>query len=383
MGLINAALEKTGLSSLTTKTVNVPQAFGPDFPEGFQISEYFDGRVVETITLAGSWMPFQPFKFGGTQEIKKEYYAGNSEPTVQVLGSRENSITINGRLKLKKLKDLSLRTEETNAAYEMQKQIEAMRIRGNLVKIKLRDWYRYAFIEEAVFDMSRKIDIGYTITFSVIGFNIPKNSMFLGKTDENPVVPNKQLASRASELFAASVNYPRTMPQSLQDVLNGYISTAAEAINLVTGFVDGVVQDANSILASANRAVGLIKNAKAKVSETNRAFGQIKANAEQLGFNVSTNELKAAAVILNYNHIHKMQANNATLMSLLNDLQNKYRSMITNLPFRRHMVRSGDTLQKISIIYYNTADNWDEIYKANKLLSTDLVVGSVLEIPRL
>lgn len=380
MGLINDSVQTVGLGSLTTRSTKKPATFGPDFPEGFKIIEYIDGKPSDdsTITLAGPFMPFQPLTFGGKQQISKEYYAGNPEPTTQILGSRENDITIKGRLKLKNIGDESLR----EAAIEYQKAIDAMRIRGNLVRIKLRDWFRYGFIEEASFDLKQKTDIDYSITFSIVGQTEPKNSMFLSGADENPSNPNRQLISQAATLLAASQNYPTSMPQTISDLLNSYISDVADGINLVTGFVDGILDDAEKLNASANRALGLIKNVRATISSTNRRIGQISMAAASLGANFATEAQKTAATISNANHIHKVQTNNINLLFLLIDLQAKFRNMVQAVPYRRHLTRQGDTLQKISMLYYNTADRWIEILTHNKLSTTNLTNGQILEIPR-
>lgn len=51
---------------------------------------------------------------------------------------------------------------------------------------------------------------------------------------------------------------------------------------------------------------------------------------------------------------------------------------------RTHVVKKGDTLQKISMKYYNTTKNWQKIYQANKKVlknPDDLKVGQKLIIP--
>lgn len=380
MGLINdTVMSYLGSSGVaTTRQVDSSKFLGPDFPEGFQIIEYVDNREAEKIVLAGSFMPHQPFKFGGRQEIKKDYYPGNSEPTVQVLGPREEDIEINGKFKLKRFKDDSLR----EVAMEYQKQIDAMRIRGNLVKIKLREWYRYGFIESVEFDLRTKADISYRINFSIIGFNPPKNNMFLSGTDESPVNPNKELIAQAATLLQQSQTYPSSMPKSVVDILNEAIGNVAESINLVTNFVNGILDDAEALTASAHRALGLIKNARATISKSSRRISQIAMSLENLGQGFVNESGKTAAMVTNVTHLHKVQSNNQSLAALLANLQARFANMTASIPFKRHLVREGDTLHKISIIYYNTADNWKRIYDHNKLQSTTLVVGSVLEIPR-
>ena len=52
-------------------------------------------------------------------------------------------------------------------------------------------------------------------------------------------------------------------------------------------------------------------------------------------------------------------------------------------PLQRHVIKDGDTLQKLAFKYFGNSDNWEEIYDHNNLGDTILIVGNVLEIPRL
>ena len=70
-------------------------------------------------------------------------------------------------------------------------------------------------------------------------------------------------------------------------------------------------------------------------------------------------------------------------MAFLAKLQMQFEAIRKTLPKARYKVQAGDTLQRISIKYYGTPNSWDKIYDHNKLTSTDLTRGTVLEIPNL
>jgi len=67
----------------------------------------------------------------------------------------------------------------------------------------------------------------------------------------------------------------------------------------------------------------------------------------------------------------------------LQRLKERLSQLSQSLPLGRHLVVTGDTLQKIAIKFYGSADNWKRIYDYNSLTTTDLVVGRLLEIPRI
>ena len=365
------------------------RARGQDFEHGLQIVEIVNNaeRNEDKIVLLDSFMPRIPFEFGGTQHIVKEYYAGSQEPTVQVLGPRESDMTINGKLNTKVFKkrvlDNGSALELSQAAVEYQELIDAMRIRGNLVKITLGEWIRFGFIEKTAFKMNRLAEIEYEISFSIVGFNPPKNVFLTTRENRDLIKPNKDVTNAAASALAFAQTQGIDAPQSIFSVINEKISGVADVVNVATSFIDGIVSDVNAIEASANRALGLIKYTRAYVSKTKREIGAIGLTPLNLGSKFTTEAGKTAATIKNVDYILKVQKNNTSLLAFLASLQKQFAEIAKTVPLMRHLVKEGDTLQKLSIKYYNTADNWKNIYDHNKLTTTLLNVGKVLEIPKI
>lgn len=352
---------------------------GQDFPEGFQFVEIIDGKeqTNDKVVLRGNMMPEVPFTWGGSQRIKKEYYPGNPEPTTHVLGSQEDDLVIKGHLKAKHFRDASL----YGAVEAIQRQIDAVRLRGNLCRIWLGEWQRYAFLEKVKFDMKKLSSIEYELTFSVVGFRIPTNNKFNQKNKTLPIDVNNELIAAAVAFQAAYSSTPTEMPKSISDLLNEAISDVATAINLVTNFVDTVITTAEDVVASANRAIGLVKNAKSKLSVFKRRIGGITHSFASLS-NSASSAAKFKDTYNSSGHLMRAMSGTVTLAQLLARLQKQFEALAKTVPLARYLVKQGDTLQRISIKFYNTADNWKAIYDHNKLSSTQLVVGKVLEIPR-
>lgn len=385
MGLLNDFATK-GLSLVGASTkagVKSPTPYGPDFSQ-LEIIEYIDGKArdIDRIVLAGRFMPHQPFEYGGTQKLIREDYPGASEPTVQVLGPRESAMTIHGTLKTNKLKDPGLR----DAAKEYAKLIDAMRIRGNLVKITLGggdDWHRWGFIEESKFRIKTLQEIEYDISFLIVGFNPPKGWRVIDGQGDDLIKPNKDITNKALAALLTSKNYPDSMPRDAVDILNGAINDMANALNLVTGFVDGLIADGNALVGSANRAIGLIKNARATISRASRQLGSLANSVTGLPGLAASEAQKTVATLTNVSHLHQVQRSYTDLAGFLASMQAQFAKLATTIPLVRHLVRQGDTLQTIAMKYYNSSDNWKKIYDHNKLTTTQLVVGSVLEVPKL
>lgn len=383
----NKSLGLPGLTSILDRDVDDPKEFGPDFRGGFDVIEIVDG-VEKTIAdgfgfqLLGSFMPHVPFTFGGTQELKKDYYPGNSDPVVQVLGAREADVTIKGRLYAKRFKTANFR----EICMEFQRLIDAVRLRGNLLRLTMGDWQRYGYLEEVNFDLKRITDIDYSIKFSIVGFSPPKNCKIVDDIDDNLIAANQELINAAIVAQVDMKNYPDTMPRTLSEFLDDQISVVAEAVSLVTNFISGILNETEALTRSGNRALGLIKNAQSTISVTGRRIGAIQTNIATLGTGFATAPEQLKATIKNTVHFKKIARGKTGLISLqlsLAALAAKYKFFINTVPLKRHLVISGDSLQRLAMKYYSNADLWKNIYNHNKLTTTNLTVGSVLEIPRL
>lgn len=388
MGILNNITQTgtPGLGSLFNTSTNAPKSYDADFKDGLKIVEVVDGkeRSLDAIVLVGSFMPHVPFEFGGKQQIVKDYYPGNSEPVVQVLGPREDDVTIHGRLKNKRFKLSGPQKFQgaSQASQEYQELIDAMRIRGNLVKITLGEWRRYGFIEACSFKMNRLCDIEYSITFAIVGFNLPRNCKNIDGANDDLIAPNKEITNAAASALSNATNIPSSMPRSLANFIQDQVGAVANVVSGVTRFVNGAVSDAQTLVASANRGVGLIRNARASISQMNRALGALSYNVNYLASGANVNGFKNAFQLNHASHLKSIMSDYSSLSVLLAGLQAQFEALSKTVPLSRHLVRQGDTLQNLAITYYNDATLWSKIYTHNQLTSTVLVVGSVLEIPK-
>jgi len=366
-------------------TVNAKSAQRPnDFPDGFEITEYVDGALVpgSGITLVGNMMPFQPFEWGGEQRLVKEYYPGNPEPAVQILGAKEGSVNIKGRFKDKKY---SADKFPYGISYQFNLIMDGIRKRGNLVKFGMHSnqyhWIRWGIIEKSNFKMNKLSWIDYELEFFVISETQPRNNYFLVQEKQNPFKMN-------SDLLAAVLKFQTNPPPpqvkvSLAFKMNQLIGQVAGAINTVTGFVNSIVSTAKSIEASANRAMGLIKNAQSSIYQFKTSIDELKH-----GFGTLTNQpptAPAAQARDTFNSVAYIQSAIAGTKPLSNSLAQMlamFEAIALTLPIARYVVRTGDTLQSISIKFYGVSDNWINIYQHNQLSTTALTVGVVLEIPK-
>lgn len=355
-----------------------------DFPSGLQLIEYVEGvaQMDTAFRFVGNAMPFQPFEWSGMQKLAKQYYPGNPEPSVQVLGSQEGTITLKGRWKDKRFKDPSF----YGVAYQYNTAINEMRKRGNLVKIAMHgmagNFVRWGFIEKGSFKMNTLAHIDYEIELFIVGETQPKNNFFAAPEKQSPVAVNQNLIDEANNFAQNYSTVPSTMPKTIADEINGLISTVATAVNLVTGFITDTLAVAQSVQDSANRAIGLVKNAQAQISIFNRTIDKLTHN-----WNTLSSQGSAAGqtrdTLANLAYIMETQAGTGLTQTYLKQIATQLETIARTVPKARYRVVSGDTLQNISVKFYGTASHWDAIYDHNQLTSTALVSGTILEIPNL
>lgn len=345
-----------------------------DYAEGFIFGEVqASGIVSDTfrIRLNGTNMPHQPFQYGGKVRQVKEFYAGNKEANIQIIGDEEKDLTVNGRFHTKKLRNQEL-YGSPKALCEL---IDTLRRRGNLLKITLGEWTRYGFLSETDWKEKGMGDIEYSISFVIASTTLPEDFYKLTTTKERPTAFNSQLISDLADFQQEYLERAddTSYDQSLSDKLNGYISDVATVVSAATSFVGTVLSTIEATEASISRAIGLIKFARASLSKFKRRAGLLNI-ATLISSSHSKRYLTVASTAKALNKANSMQ-------DMLAKIQAQLESIRKTVPKARHLVKNGDTLQKISMKYFNSVDNANKIYSHNKLTSTVLTVGTVLEIP--
>jgi LysM repeat protein len=390
-----AALIKNPFNTTVSNNGIRPQ----DFPGGFQITEYIKG-VPNTATMlrfVGNMMPFQPFEWSKEQRLEKQYYAGNPEPAVQVLGPKSGPLIIKGRFKDKRYKDNSY----YGVSYILSQACEQMTDRGNLVKFGMQgsagNWIRWGFLERSSFKLNKLSWVDYELEFFVVGYNQPINNYFAAPEKQSPSSVNQNLINAAANFQSAYFPAINTIPRSISDIMNGLINGVAKNIALVTNFVAGVLATGQSIANSAQRALGLIANARANISMFSRQFNQIRSSFSGFsqsnpkftasnffsGLTPPTAATAATATYKNISYSYETMSATSQLSAYLAQMQSLFETLAQTIPKARYRVQQGDTLQNISIKFYQVADHWTDIFDHNNLQSTLLTAGTILEIPNL
>jgi hypothetical protein len=396
MGLLDVPVGIDTLNVLTDPLGRRPKRRPDDFTEGFIIREILPGNKARQskgveIVLKGNRMPVVPFSWGGTQQAVKEFYPGNPEANIQVLGPRENDLTITGRFHAKKFRNseslpIPNPTQQTSGVdlytlpYSIMEEIDALRRRGSLVQLILGDWQRFGLISDAKWDMRKKGDIGYSITFLIMSLTSP--AIYAPVLDDNiniPVSEKNVLAASATTLAnnASSTSIPTTVNLSIGQLFTTAVSSAFEAVNAFVGFFENFIALGEDLVAQRNRILGSIKNVRQTVRRNQYRLARIKAS--DLG------SIKNFEKFRTFSKISTAVSDMNTIQVSMRDFEDKFRKIAETAPALRHRVRQGETLQTLAVKYYANADLWNKIATHNRLsdvpgvqeVTTVLVVADI------
>jgi nucleoid-associated protein YgaU len=245
---------------------------------------------------------------------------------------------------------------------------------GELIKITLGEWRRWCVLAETSFKEKSKSDIEYEISFEIISDKPPTNCYQLTDTKEETFQDNADLLAEAADL-QANYSGQSDIDQSFADKLTQYVDDVATAVASVNSFVNTLLTQAENIEQGITRAIGLIKVARRNIANMIRRVGALSYAVS--GSGGITRQFKSVSSSAN------AISSASSIMAILAKMQQQFEAIRKTLPKARYKVQSGDTLQRISIKYYGTPNSWDKIYDHNKLTTTALTRGTVLEIPNL
>ena len=359
----------------------------------FSIEEQIESaRNPIKLRMVGNMLPLIPFEFGGEQKLVEKYYPGNPEPSVQILGSREAPLVIKGRLH-----DRRQAAGTTGIAWAVKDVLEDIRRRGNLVRISLGDsWVRYGYLQLTKFPMRDRNNLEYNLTFFIVSENSPSQNPILTSRKQVPRDISADLKSISQSMSDNLLDYPDGYPTDVFDEINSIVNGVAQKVKTVTSAIDKIISFGEKSSAVLNRTVALLASVRTATFKANQRLGtlvldqKIRANTikEAIsygGVTQSYSGVKTQNITSGYRSVSstlQTQRDVSQAQVLLQKLSDDILAYINSISNIRHLVKDGETLQTIAVRYYGSVDSWEKIYTHNKLNSSILVAGTVLEIPK-
>ena len=384
-----------------------------NYPIGKDINEFIistldpdNGSIQETLSLAGTHLPFQPAEFGVSQEMIKFYYPGGQSdrvPTMQVLGSMDDDVVLTGRFKATKIMDVNRRNEPLIISQILRRFIRE----GNVCFFQLGDWLKYGLLKNGKIRYKTDADIDWEITISVIG-------------DKNPITGEDRAEEENAILRVFSSDAVEDT-NALSDKINNILDlnrqelekTYLPKINLETfsvkaylrellnnspvGEVFNIGQDIYNGYVSVMRIVdNILDNVEEFVDIAERTSFNINKISQNIQSQISRLYKLQQDLFVSYDQISdaldpftRLNALNAfsNLFNLSNNLlldfssaQDAVRAEQFSSIKETYVAVSGDTYQSISAKFYGTWQRWEELKNLNNYPDT-LSGGEIFLIP--
>ena len=361
---------------------------------------------IETLALSGTNLPFHPFTHPVSQEIHKYYYPGgeNRIPTLQVMGSMDESITLEGKFKSTKIYDVSRRDEPLQISNIM----ERLTKEGNLCKFQIGDWIRYGYIEKYSPSYLYNAEIDWQVQLTIISEQNPLEEQqqtqdsLAGKvfsSDEldditdirDKVLEDVEAAKKAAE-ESGYLGALDIQPFSISRYLAGLEGLAPIGDVLEVGqealdFMKDVMSSVDSVLTNLENFTNEVENATTRglqfilfmEGQRSRLFG-LHSRLYNVYSRISSS-IDTVTRLSSYNPIANLGGMAFSLQSVYKSIEDRTRSSVRENIRRVHIVKRGETLQSISVKYYGSFDRWQEIKTVNNLRTSTVSENQVLIIP--
>lgn len=343
--------------------------------ESFVINEITGSQ--RTVELRNRALPYQAVQWGGSQHYVQTWYPGNPQATIQVLGPREEDVSINGMWKSRYIGDHVsvtgfddiIQSSESMTAEKLVQIFHILRRSGNLLEVRWGPEIRRGILKEFTPDYDRVEDIRWTCVFAwtqVGDRPAPRAS----ETSQ----PESELESSMDELDEVASEVPETLlPSSYGPLLTDIAAIRAGVVGLsaVLATIFGKIR----IEVATRKAVEAF--VKQILIDSNSVIDQ-STNGTYLPF-VPIDTLDRVFDAENW----RRSIGSATRGVQIAAIRARENVRQRGLPNIRRVVkvRQNQTLRTIALAEYGSSDDWQIIGNANNIYTPIVAPGTTIVIP--
>jgi len=362
-------------------------------PSTFRIEELTGGG--HTLTLQGRALPYRPLTFESSMRAEFTWYPGNPVATVQMLGSKEETTSVNGMWKDKFIGSLTDNAilpapviptaiakfdgVQLAGASDVVRVVDKLRRRGQLLQVTWDELIRHGILTKFKHTWLRHEDIEWDMEFTWISQGDPLLPVAFGFT-----VPALDLVSGLID----SMNTLKGLlaaPFALVSGVQGLISNALDDIDIA---VSGISKAASSLskavlspLETARNIIAGIKSVQEGLLRIESAIVSVPARALKQVQDIQ--ELGQEEVLLASSYARVARKASRDLRAKLArqadelEAQNVQQEVV-----QVFTAREGQDLREVSSQFYGTPDQWRSIANFNRIHGSKLVAGQVINVPR-
>jgi len=398
------------------------------------------------LRLLGRAGPYRPVEFDGEQRFEVTWNPGCAAGTVQVLGAKEGSTTIQGSWKLRYLSDpdcaawLALGASGTDAGdtrlyapIDIVSAVDLIRRAGQVLRVQWADIVRRGMLKRFKHRWERVEDVYWEMEFEWISQDDVAPPVASPGVDATQVLADfgRVLQRLRGELDAARQTvrewYGLASDQEPREDLVGgapynalspdavnllatpgtgganvtFLSPAADKLAAVNTFADTIsgydsdIQGAmnewadtinaqvDGILSPVQAARRFVDTCGSIIPAAENILARNEAVVTETLFRVSDSVLLAVGEVLAVSSATRPAASAAlALRNQAADAKNRFLRQIEPQVRAVHTAREGENLRDVSLQYYGTQDHWIDLMDYNGLEDSVLTAGQVVFIPR-
>jgi hypothetical protein len=356
-----------------------------------------------SVVLTGRALPYRPLTLSGSQRNTVEWYPGNPIGVAQIYGAKEEPTTINGMWK-----DIFLGEGNHNpyatvngapmlTVIDLAEEIDDIRRKGQEIVVTWLNHTRYGILSKFTQKWHNGHDMEYELEFTWIA--------------QEDISLNTDVPFSPDTYVDLS-----TVPDQVQDLIDQFNAPSPRLIDLgitqggaINGFATGfdeeddgdVVDEINALVVSIQAQSDTLNDTVSSVANTVTApadslrliagtLDALKLNAqstrdmlEEQADGARLNIGGTFGDVLSDRAASRGSADNMSQIQVLAASQEgQVLSQIQSQVLAVFQARQGDSLRKVSLIYYGTSDNWQSLMLYNQLRDEALVAGQVVIVPQ-
>lgn len=347
--------------------------------ESFIITELEGSR--RSVVLSDRALPYKPLEAPGEQLVVQKWYPGSRVATLQVLGPREGDweikgtwktifLAAKGMVRLTGFGDIP-NTDGRITAEDLVEVFHRLRIAGNTLEVSWGPEVRRGILERFKPGYQVIQDIEWTASFkwSQRGSNAPARASFALDTTATVRRSLDDLDLTAAEMPATILPGPAT---TIRDRLNAVRSSGValtESLASAQAAAFTTIADVQDIQALAERTV--------QAAEALRSGELSDLPYVEL---LALDDVSSAVAVETWRR--DMGARTRDVQAASMESAGAVEKRLTPGAEQTYTVRENESLRRLALRFYGSADDWTLIADANNLVGSDVPVGTRLVIPR-
>lgn len=371
-----------------------------------------------TLSLRGRALPYKPLAISGKQRAEFNWYPGNPQATVQMLGPEEQTITFRGFWKDKFLQGsndalltdtlgnailartgTSPTAEVIGSVVELVNIVDNMRRMGRRIKLTWDKLIRYGHI------------IGFTQTWHTTHY-CEWELEFAVSSLEEPLVPAStpnltnlaDASNRAAQWVPGTeAAWQRPKPAVVSPLATIRRQVAAwdnQILSASNQFADGASQVAQAIQVGPNAARTLLTSCTSALAAATQAVGNVADVAMTEAFAIGSVFAAGTALVTGETNAQRedslpfgMQLGTASYQNGIKRSYLQVRSSSAVLRWQMQqqlqdelkasfVAKQNMDLRDVSTQFYGTPDSWRDLLIYNGLTTSQLTAGQLIWVPQ-